>query len=224
MIKKHFSALIKIAIFSVVLLLAHLAKFNIIWGSCRAFFSASQIVGPLAGLYGGFVSIALLYFVKDLIKGLFFGSSLLSPLSFHIPTFFSGAYWASNSFIVRFFVPAFCIILFLIHPVGSQAWFYTLYWLIPLVIYMMPRKMVFFDALASTFIAHAVGSVIWLYWLPLKPELFWALMPIVILERILFASGMTLTYCLIENAKRWLLTYKLFFSNFNKNICTIDYN
>ena len=208
MIRKQYSLLLKILFFNIVLAFVSLVKVDFIWGSLHTFFSASQIVGPLIGFYGGFSCITVLYIAKDLIKGIFLGTGFLSPLALHIPTFFSAAYWASSSIIFRFLVPLLCIALFVLHPVGSQAAFYTLYWLIPLSIYFIPHRSVFLHALASTFIAHAVGSVIWLYWVPLKPELFWALMPVVLVERLLFASGMTLTYYLIEYAKLFFIQFK----------------
>lgn len=208
MIQKYYSLLVKTLFFNILLALVGFVKVSFVWGSLHAFFSASQIVGPLVGFYGGFSCVAVLYLLKDLIKLIVLGTGFFSPLSLHIPTFFSAAYWASSSVVFRFLVPLLCIVLFLAHPVGVQVPFYTLYWLIPLCIYFVPKRPIFFDALASTFIAHAVGSVIWLYWLPLKPELFWALMPVVFIERLLFASGMTLTYYLIEYAKQFFFQYK----------------
>ncbi len=201
MIHRHYSLLLKMLFFNIVLVLVSLVKVNFILGSFHTFFSASQIVGPLVGFYGGLSCITVLYVLKDVAKVIFFGTGLFSPLTLHIPTFFSAAYWASSSVIFRLVVPLMCIVLFLIHPVGNQAAFYTLYWLLPLVIYFVSPRSIFLHALASTFIAHAVGSVIWLYWLPLKSELFLALMPVVLVERLLFASGMTLTYYVIEYAK-----------------------
>ncbi len=208
MIHKYYSLLLKALFFNAVLVLVSLVKVNFIWSSLHTFFSASQIVGPLVGFYGGLSCIAVLYIAKDLLKGIFLGTGFFSPLTLHIPTFFSAAYWASSSVIFRLVVPLICIVLFLIHPVGNQAAFYTLYWLIPLIVYFVPHRSIFLHALASTFIAHAVGSVIWLYWLPLKPELFWTLMPIVLVERLLFASGMTLTYYVIEYAKQFFFHVK----------------
>ncbi len=57
-----------------------------------------------------------------------------------------------------------------------------------------PSKNIFLHSLTSTFIAHAVGSVIWLYATPMTPEFWYALIPVVAVERLVIASGMTLAY------------------------------
>ena len=82
---------------------------------------------------------------------------------------------------MQILVPVLCMALFGLHPVGSQAFAYTLYWLIPVTLYIMsslvnvlPRFQqftpIFLQALSSTFIAHAVGSVIWLYTVGMTPR------------------------------------------------------
>ena len=65
--------------------------------------------------------------------------------------------------------------------------------------------------LGSTFTAHAVGSVIWLYaGLVPNPETWLALIPVVVLERILFASGMFVGYTIFIAAKKAATTQKLY--------------
>ena len=74
---------------------------------------------------------------------------------------------------------------------------YTLYWFIPIAISLMASKHPFLRALRGTFIAHAVGSVIWIYTVPMAAEQWLALIPVVALERSTFALGATLLYYLI---------------------------
>jgi hypothetical protein len=50
-------------------------------------------------------------------------------------------------------------------------------------------------ALSSTFVAHAIGSLMWLYFLPTTPEYWMLLIPRVAIERIVFALAMSLVYC-----------------------------
>jgi len=52
----------------------------------------------------------------------------------------------------------------------------------------------FLVALSSSFIAHAVGSVIWLYSLSMPAEKWIALIPIVAVERFIFAAGSFLVH------------------------------
>ncbi len=84
------------------------------------------------------------------------------------------------------------ILLFLIHPVGRQVWFYSLFWLIP-TIASRAKDNLFFNALGATFTAHSIGGVLFLYALKVPAEIWIALVPVVIGERLLFALGITLT-------------------------------
>jgi len=57
-------------------------------------------------------------------------------------------------------------------------------------IYWFGKDTISARALIASFIAHAVGSVIWLYCGTIAPEIWTALMPLVIVERLLIAAGM----------------------------------
>jgi hypothetical protein len=52
----------------------------------------------------------------------------------------------------------------------------------------------FTHALTATFIAHAVGSTIWIYSQPTTPAFWLALIPIVALERLIYAVGITVMH------------------------------
>jgi hypothetical protein len=200
MMKAWYRFLSNVFLLTVFIVLMCTLKISYIWGSAGASFSLGNSIRPLIGLYGGLPGIVL-YAAYYILKGFWFGTYFMNPLFLHIPTMCSALYWAWDSWIIKVGIPIVCIILFMIHPVGSQALFYTLFWLIPLAIYLLPQKNVLLHALASTFIAHAVGSVLWLYWIPMNPELFVGLIPIVLIERLVFATGMTLTYYMCESAK-----------------------
>jgi len=58
----------------------------------------------------------------------------------------------------------------------------------------IPFKSIFLHSLTSTLIAHAVGSVIWIYTTPMTPAFWYALIPIVAVERLVMAIGMTTMY------------------------------
>jgi len=178
----------------ILIKLASFFKINFIIGSQLAHFSAVSIVTPLVGLFSGIVGCWVLLFVK-MVLGLWynpFGS--LQILAFYVPGFCASLYLASSNIMVRLMLPIVCMILFIIHPVGYASFAYALYWLIPVVLYFVRKKPFFLQALGSTFTAHAVGSVVWLYTVPMTPVLWLGLMPIVIVERLLFASGITITY------------------------------
>lgn len=49
-------------------------------------------------------------------------------------------------------------------------------------------------SLGSTFTAHAVGGAMWNYTVPMTPAAWIALIPVVIFERLLFASGISVSF------------------------------
>jgi hypothetical protein len=129
---------------------------------------------------------------------LLLGSLLpLSYSAFYVPGFFAAWYWASSSIGIRLLVPMVCMVLFLCHPVGAVAWLYAMYWWIPILLYGMKKNNLVSTAFGSTFVAHAVGSVIWLYTVPMAASTWLALIPVVLIERIVFVIGAIILYRLI---------------------------
>lgn len=172
-----------------------LLKISVVFGSYTAFFSFNNCFLPLTGAFLGLSGALLVTGMKVVIGMLLFGGLFpLSTLAFYIPGFFAAAYWASSSLFIRMLVPIACMLLFVFHPVGGQVWIYAMYWWIPIAIYYMQRNNLFFTALGSTFIAHAVGSVIWLYTVPMTAEAWFAVLPVVIIERLIFALGAVILY------------------------------
>lgn len=118
---------------------------------------------------------------------------------------FSSSYLLSSrairtiaGFYVKVMVPLVCMMLFIGHHTTYAP--YALYWLIPIALFFIEwiwqpqhtigRMSVIFPALSSTFIAHAVGSVIWMYVVPMTSLQWAALVPVVAVERIAFSIGM----------------------------------
>lgn len=156
---------------------------------------------PLVGAFGGLMTSTLVFIAGCLMHGLF--GSFFTYLSYHIPGLFASAYWAHNHWSIRLAVPLMCMALFIAHPVGMYAAPYTLYWLIPVALYFM-RTTIFTQALGSTMTAHAVGSVLWIYTIPMSIEQWYGLIPVVAVERLLFATGMVVAH----KALSWLLALK----------------
>jgi hypothetical protein len=169
-------------------------KISFIFGSYAAFFSFNNSLQPLSGLFGlGMAS--LIAIGKIALSMLLLGHMIpLYQIAFHLPGLCAAYYWASSSIIIRLLMPIICMILFMLHPVGGQAWVYAMYWLIPIALYFVRKNNLFLQALGSTFIAHAVGSVIWLYTVPMPASAWYALLPVVIIERMMFAMGMVAMY------------------------------
>ncbi len=184
--------------------LSSLLKFNYIVGSQRAFFSAINCTGPLMRHFNGleaFVGVI----IRKLLYLKFFAPrtltiaytsalGLFNPLLYHIPTMLASGYWFGSNKGIRVILPMLCMILFMVHPIGYQAMYYSWFWFIPMAIHFLPHRIPFFEALGTTFLAHALGAVFYLYLQPMPAEYWLALIPVVIIERLLFASGMTLVY------------------------------
>jgi len=130
----------------------------------------------------------------------FFGLPSAHYLAYHIPGFCAALYWSSRSAVIGVLLPLVCIGLFLLNPIGLMSAPYVLFWLIPIVLYWQ-KDTIFYVALSSTFIAHAVGSVIWLYTVPTTSALWLSLIPIVIIERLAFASGMLLIVKITQSVR-----------------------
>jgi len=172
-----------------------LFKVSFMIGSYTAFFSAANCFVPLTGVFCGMAGSTMLFGVAMLARMVLYGGLLpLSYLVHFVPGMVAGYYFASRSAWIRLIIPMLCMALFLLHPIGGVAWAYALYWLIPIALYFLNSDYLFLTALGSTFTAHAVGSVIWLYTVPMDAFAWQALIPIVLIERLLFAGGMVVMH------------------------------
>jgi hypothetical protein len=190
-----------------------MASFFWIVGSVASVFSVQNAVTPLVGAFGGLAGTTLFYSARFLVRILSAGSlaGLASGkiLAFHLPGFCASLSWGARSSrvgsaLMQVCLPVACMALFALHPVGAQAVAYSLYWLIPAALYFISRKTIFLQSLSSTFIAHAVGSVIWLYTVGMTPAAWLGLIPVVFVERLLFAMSMTAAYYALAAARSWI--------------------
>lgn len=171
-------------------------KFSFIVGSSMAFFSAANCVIPVAGAFCGVVGSIMVFAIRFFIRAAL--GTLTAPFVLQgIPSLGASLYWSVKSRLFKVAIPLMCMALFWVHPVGMQAAAYACYWFIPVIITLRGFESVFANAFASTFVAHAIGSVIWLYSTSLAPEVWLALIPVVAVERLLFASGMVVTHAII---------------------------
>jgi hypothetical protein len=212
-----------------------LGKVSFIVGSKAAFFSLTQCITPLMGRYGGTQTSIIYFLIRTLLKALVTGPLSLIVLLYHIPSLFQCLYWAliapKSSQPAGFFAKIAlsvlcmsCIGLFVTHTVGSQAYIYSFFWIFPAVMPFIVTQNLFLHALASTFVAHAVGSVIWLYTAPMTPEVWLSLIPIVVIERLLFALGIVILSKVYDGFNKHKVMFTVFFKNMIqpafKNECT----
>lgn len=169
-------------------------------------FALLSIFGPLSGaihLFGAGVWIVFATALRVVLNG---GHSIpLGLVTYGIPTFIAACAmsgyanknqknlnWYRLGFEVA--VPLLCIILFSVGPNTYMP--YSFYWVIPPVFYGLSllvnnstlRMMI--AALSCTFIAHAVGSVMWMLQVPMTEAAWHALIPVVIVERMRIAAVM----------------------------------
>ncbi len=194
-----------VALLTVSLSLLSWIKISSFVGAAAAGFSLSHCLSPLIGLLAGGVGAMTFFFVRTCVQ---IGMAATLPafvFACHLPTLAAALYLASlhkTQYTIDFtkklllaLIPLSCIALFCIHSTGCQAWAYSLFWVIPVATLFINHTSLFAHMLGSTFAAHAVGSVVWLYCGPaLTPALWLALIPVVMLERLLLASGMTVGY------------------------------
>jgi hypothetical protein len=185
MIKKN---IIGISVVTVGLIGLPCIPFSYIVGSWHSFFSLANMVSPLATYFGGFLGL----FVYSALKISLYKSVALSSLVVNtLPGICANLYWQAP-FLMSVLVPLISFVLFVVHPVGCSAFVYALLWVIPISVYCIKPTQFFFKALSATFVAHAVGSVLWLYFMPAMSPMTWIMLtPIALSERIVFAVGMS---------------------------------
>jgi hypothetical protein len=171
-------------------------NFSQILGSPNQAFTFFQFLGPIAGGFLGAGAGVLTVLLAQIVSFIWAGKSfeLLNILRL-APMLFAAFYFAKygKGKLVQAAVPLVCMALFMLHPVGAQAWYYSLYWAIPAIVMLLPEKL-FLRSLGATFSAHAIGGIIWLYLLPTTPAFWMALIPIVAFERLMFAAGISISY------------------------------
>lgn len=209
--KKLLNPFHNILLFNALIKLSGLVKLSFIVGSQLAFFSAVAIITPLSGAFAGFAGSFGVFGVGILIRAFLSGWMPLHFLAYHIPGLFGSLFWATESKIARIIPAVLCMAIFIMHPVGSSAALYSLFWLIPIYTTLFCTDSIFTCAVGSTFTAHAVGSIIWLITVPMNADQWLALIPIVIVERALFSIGIVGGYKVINFAlSRFTLRYKNF--------------
>jgi hypothetical protein len=175
-------------------LLSKFIKLSLSLGSYAVGLSGITVTLPLMGRMMSLTSTCIVAGMLGTICAFFTGL----PLTFGLPSIAATLSWACSSstqkshrllsFVLHFILPLVCMTIFMTHPVGSQAWYYALYWLIPVCMWLSKSRHVFIHALQSTFVAHAVGGTLWLLTGSLTATQWAALVPVVAFERFMIAG------------------------------------
>ncbi|MBS3063466.1 MAG: hypothetical protein J4203_06370 [Candidatus Diapherotrites archaeon] len=181
-------------LFLAMVMASNQLNFSSLLGKPNQFFTFFQFIGPLAGGFLGPIAGALLVFAAQLVDAFLHGKALdLSTIGWLLPMVFASIYFGSRRNSSSRIISFAAILLFLLHPVGRTAWFYSLYWFIPVLCWLF-RKHLFARSLGATFTAHAIGGALWVWTVPMTTEQWMALIPIVAYERLLFAAGISVSY------------------------------
>lgn len=171
-------------------------------------FSLFDFYGPIVGAFTGSIFGIITVLIMQLVNWGIHGFDLgVSTLLRFLPMLFAVLYFTKKSR-WTLITPIVAMIAFWIHPEGRGAWYYALYWLIPLIAYLGHKRHIILRALGATFTAHAVGSVLFLYALNLPTSVWIGLIPVVWKERGLMAIGITVTFW-IANWALGLLSKKI---------------
>ena len=207
-------------IFSVLVFVGDKVNFSRLIGAENQFFTLFQFFGPIAGSFLGPVVGVLSVLIAEVASKIANNAAwdLVTVLRL-LPMLFAAWYFGTKSTKIKDFwdtknpkdflvkdktsilIPIAAIILFVAHPVGRQAWFFSLFWTIPIIIKLLPKKYgekVFLRSLGATFTAHAVGGAMWNYIVPMTQAKWIALIPVVIYERLLFAAGIAISFVVIN--------------------------
>lgn len=176
-------------------------KTSFIIGTRAAFFSANALFEPLIGLKGK--SSALYVLLRTGITLFFHKTVSWFLLCAHLPLLGGAGYFAvyrkrATYKIVFSILYVVCMALFASHSVGATVWWYSLLWFIPLATLISNHESFFLHALGSTMTNHAIGTLVWLYFSPTTPQFWIQLLPIVCIERLTFALGLTISYYLLQ--------------------------
>ncbi len=195
-----------LALFTLVGFVSLQIPFNKLAGS-NVSFTLFDFFGPIAGAFLGPVFGITSVLAVEVGNILFKHSPWTTGAIIRLfPTLFAVYYFAmikkgSGRWILA--VPVLAILTFLAHPIGRQVPYYTLFWVIPLIAFKF-RKNLFMKSLGATFTAHAVGGAAWIWAFNLKASIWQGLIPVVIAERLLFATGIAASYMVVKFTLNYL--------------------
>ncbi len=204
--KKIQKKLFFVGIFTILAFISLQIPFNKLAGS-NVSFTLFDFFGPIAGAFlgpfFGIISVFSVMVTNNLIKDVPWTTGSIIRL---FPTLFAVYYFAYISkkegrWILV--VPVLAIIAFLAHPNGRQVPYYTLFWVIPLVAYKFKANL-WMKSLGATFTAHSVGGLMWIWAFNLPASVWQGLIPVVISERLLFATGIAVSFIVTKKVLAFL--------------------
>lgn len=176
-------------------------------------FTVFQFFGAIAGSFLGVVGIAVILAaelanaaINTLLLHKAVGAWTLFGL---LPMLFAAWYFSQNKENAKtgILVPLAAIALFLLNPVGAQAWYFAaIFWSVPIIAKLFFADNLLAKSLGATMTAHAVGGSIWIWVFPTTAAYWAALIPTVIFERSMFALGIALSFVAMTTVLHYATT------------------
>lgn len=194
--------IIFLILFAMMVLIGKRINFSSLVGAENQFFTLFQFFGPIAGSFLGPLFGVVAVLGAELADFFLVSKtwSLINTIRL-TPMLFAAYYFGKKKLNISVIVPLIAMTLFIVHPIGRYAWFYSLYWTIPVIVKILPKKYsntLLLKSIGATFTAHSVGSVAWLYTVSMTAAQWIALIPIVAYERLLFAVGIAGSYIVLN--------------------------
>lgn len=173
-------------------------------------FTLFDLFGPIStgfiGTPAGIIAVFLMQFFNFLLHG----AKILDAGTIirFFPMLFAALYFGKKTK-ANLVIPVLAIIIFNLHPIGRSAWYYSLYWLIPIVCYFWQDRFLLARSLGATFTAHAVGGALWVWAFGLSQAAWTALIPVTAMERCVFALGIAASYLVVNNVLSFLVQKKI---------------
>ncbi|OGI82691.1 hypothetical protein A3I95_01875 [Candidatus Nomurabacteria bacterium RIFCSPLOWO2_02_FULL_44_12] len=156
----------------------------------------APVAGAFIGTLPGVVAVFLMQFVNFVVHGAVVEDA--GTIIRFLPMLFAVLYFTRKGKF-NLVIPIIAIIAFVAHPIGREVWYFTLFWIIPIIAYYLRDRFLLARALGATFTAHAVGGALWMWVFALPAPIWISLIPVVALERSLFALGICVSFVLVNN-------------------------
>lgn len=203
------------AIFVLVGFIALQLPVNQLAGS-KVKFTVFDLLAPISGAFMGSVFGVISVFLTQVLNLAFHGFNNIDKGNIIrlFPTLFAVWYFSRKQRELLI-IPILAILAFNLHPIGRTVWYYSLFWLIPIVVWPFRDRFLILKALGATFTAHAVGGAVWIWVFNLPSAVWISLIPVVILERAIFALGISASYVFTNNLLAIVKKQKLLTSGFS---------
>lgn len=206
------SKILKLLLFIVLGLIALQLPVNGLFGA-DVKFTAFDFVAPVFGAFLG-LGFGMFAVLAASLINIFVNDAVLNTASIVrvITPLFAIMYFSSlraNRSKLLLAIPLLAILSFNLNSVGRSVWYYSLFWIIPLLMWKFRERFLFARALGATFTAHAVGGAIWVWAFNLPASVWQGLIPVVALERSIMAFGICASYILMNNVLAYLSSKRL---------------